>query len=189
MHGARVGSVLIFASLLSLPAVPQAKNPRVVPPQQNQHNKNQQGQPARKMGDWLREHRNLTPAQQEKALESDPHFKNLSTDKQAALRERLRKFNSLPPQQQERALQRMEFMNQLSPDQRKQIRDANQQLEVLPVERKVMVHKALRHLRQMSPEERQQVLQSDKFRSTFSDQEQTILKNLAAIAPPAAHGF
>jgi hypothetical protein len=63
------------------------------------------------------------------------------------------------------------------------VREANQQLQNLPQDRRLMVHAALRHLRRMSPEERQQTLQSDKFKSTFSEQEQNIVKQLAAVEP------
>jgi hypothetical protein len=45
------------------------------------------------------------------------------------------------------------------------------------------VHKAVRHLRQMSPEERQQVIQSDRFRGTFSEQEQKLISQLAEMNP------
>jgi Protein of unknown function (DUF3106) len=144
-------------------------------------NGNRGQQSSRKMGDWLREHRNLPVDQQEKLLESDPNFKRLPKNRQDTLKERLRKFASLPPQQQDRALQRMQFMASLSPEQRKEIRDANQQLQSLPPERRVMVHAAVRHLRQMDPQQRQQVLGSDRFRTTFSPQEQNILKQLASI--------
>jgi hypothetical protein len=140
--------------------------------------------PPRKMGDWLREHQNLTPDQQEKLLENDPNFKKLSPERQAELKERLRKFNSLTPEQRERALNRMEFMASLTPQQREQIRDAQKTLQGLPADRQVMVHKALRHLRQMDPQQRQQVMNEDRFKSMFSEQERGILGQLSAINPP-----
>lgn len=139
----------------------------------------------RNLGDWLREHKDLPLEQQEKLLESDPHFRQLAPDRQAALKDRLRKFNSLPPQQRERALQRMQIMAKLTPDQRKQIREANQQLETLPPQRRVMVHASLRKLRQMPPAQREQELQSPEFRNTFSDQEQNIIRQLASIEVPS----
>jgi hypothetical protein len=47
-----------------------------------------------------------------------------------------------------------------------------------------MVHKALRHLRQMDAQERAQVMNSDRFKSTFSDQEMGVLTKLSSINPP-----
>ncbi|HET8888198.1 MAG TPA: DUF3106 domain-containing protein [Candidatus Angelobacter sp.] len=137
----------------------------------------------RKMGDWLQAHKDLPLDQQLKLLENDPKFKKLPPEQQNALRERLKKFNGLPPEKRAQALQRMEFLAKLTPQQRQQLRDANQQLKVLPPERQVAVHTALRHLRQMPPAERQQVIQSDRFRSTFSDQEQKLISQLADLNP------
>lgn len=155
---------------------------------QSPHPNQKKGAQNRNLGDWLRDHKDLPLDQQEKLLESDPHFKQLAPDRQAALKDRLRKFNSLPPQQRERALQRMQIMSKLTPDQRKQIREANQQLETLPPQRRVMVHASLRKLRQMPPAQRQQELQSPEFRSTFTDQEQNIIRQLASIEVPSEAG-
>lgn len=146
---------------------------------------NRGGQPpSRKTGDWLESHKNLPLDQQEKALESDPNFQKLPPDRQAALKERLRKFNSLPPEQRERSLQRLDFWSSLTHEQRDQIRDANQKLQALPQDRRVAVHTALRQLRQMDLARRQQVFESDRFHSSFSPQEQEILKQLSGISPP-----
>ena len=51
-----------------------------------------------------------------------------------------------------------------------------------------MVHKAVRHLRQMPPDARKQVLESDRFKSTFSDQEQKLISQLAEFNPEAGNG-
>ena len=156
------------------------RNNGPAPKNGNRHNQHPRG----RMGDWLRTHQNLPPEQQEKLLENDPNFKKLPPDRQAALKERLRKFNSLTPEQKERALARMRFMASLTSAQRKEIRQANQKLETLPPERRVMVHTVLRRLRKMDPKERQQLLQSERFRGTFSAEEQQIVKQLASITPP-----
>ncbi len=163
--------------LLQSSATPQ-KNPTNSP----KNDKNAK-HPPKRLGDWLQTNKDLSPEQQEKALESDPKFKKLPPDRQAALKDRLRKFNALSPEQRQRALQRMNYMAGLSPDQRQQLRDANKTLEALPPDRKVMVHTALRHLRKMDPQQREETMQSEQFRSTFSDQEQGILKQLSAINP------
>jgi len=144
--------------------------------------------PGRKMGDWLREHRDLPLDQQEKLLQDDPAFKRLPPERQAKMLENLRRFNSLPPQQQQRVLDRMDFMANLTSEQREQIRQSQQALESLPPDRRVMIHKALRHLRQMDPQQRQEVLNSERFKSMFSEQERGILGQLSAINPPEGEG-
>jgi hypothetical protein len=153
-------------------------------PQKPAAQKRNQASPGQRLGEWLQSHKNLPLEQQEKALENDPKFKKLAPDQQSALRERLRKFNTLPADQRELALKRMNYWGSLSREQRQQLRDANQKLQTLPQDRRVAVHRALRHLRQMNPQQREQVMQSERFKSTFSDQEQGILKQLAAINPP-----
>jgi hypothetical protein len=161
------------APVLLLQATPQ-KSPTANHPAQKG---------GRKMGEWLQAHKDLPLDQQIKLLESEPGFKKLPADRQAALRERLKKFNSLSPAQRDQAIKRMEFLAKLTPQQRQQLRSANEQLKGLPPERQVAVHTALRHLRKMPPAERQQVIQSDNFRSTFSDQEQKLISQLAEMSP------
>jgi hypothetical protein len=193
--GAKVVSAVLLSGLMTL-NVPSrvttsAHRPAPVLLVQASPQKNPSGAGAnhpaqkngRKMGDWLQAHKDLPLDQQLKLLENEPNFKKLPADRQAALRERLKKFNSLTPEKRAEALQRMEFLAKLTPQQRQQLRDANQQLKVLPPERQVAVHTALRHLRQMAPAERQQVIQSDRFRSTFSDQEQKLISQLAEMSP------
>jgi hypothetical protein len=191
--GTKIASVFLLSGLITLnvPSRVNTSGRRTAPlvlvqaaPQKSPNANNHPGQKGgRKMGDWLQEHKDLPLDQQLKLLENDPKFKKLPPDRQNALRERLKKFNSLTPQQRAQAVQRMEFLAKLTPQQRQQLRDANQQLKVLPPERQVAVHTALRHLRQMPPAERQQVIQSDRFRSTFSDQEQKLISQLAELNP------
>jgi Protein of unknown function (DUF3106) len=191
----KVVSVFLLSGLMTLnvPSRVNTSGPRrsaplvlvqAAPAQKTPNASNRPGQKGgRKTGDWLQAHKDLPLDQQLKLLESDPKFKKLSPDRQAALRERLKKFNSLPPEKRDQALQRMEFLAKLTPQQREQLRTANQELKGLPPERQVAVHTALRHLRQMPPAERQQVIQSERFRSTFSDQEQKLISQLAEMAP------
>ena len=153
-------------------------------PKRSTVQKGHQGRPAQPLFEWLESHQNLSLDQQEKALERDPNFKKLPSARQTALRDRLRKFDSLPPDQRELALKRMRFWASLTPTQRQELRDANHQLQGLPEDRRIAIHKALRHLRNMDPQKRQQIMESDRFKTLFSEQEQGILKELAAINPP-----
>lgn len=182
--------ILCVAGLLSLAAFPQHKGSMPFhPPLQGNAQKPPKGsannaKQAHKMGDWLNEHKDVPPDQQEKLLENDPNFKKLPPERQAELKERLRKFNNLSPEQQQRVRQRMQFMASLTPEQRQQVRDANRELQGLRQDRQVMVHKALRHLRQMDPQQREQEMSSERFKGIFSEQERGILGKLAAINPP-----
>lgn len=187
MNGAAFAAILLSGTLtVSVPSRVDTRGASKVPvanlqaaPQKNPSRPAQKGGP--RMGDWLQQHKDLPLDQQLKLLENDPKFKKLAPDRQNALRERLKKFNSLTPQQRDEALKRMEFLAKLTPTQRQQLRDANQQLQGLPPERRVAVHKAVRHLRQMPPDQRKEVLASDRFKTTFSDQEQKLISQLAEL--------
>lgn len=194
--GAKIVSAVLLSGLMTLnvPSRVTTSTHRPAPvllmqaaPQKSPNSANHPAQKGgHKMGDWLQEHKDLPLDQQIKILESQPSFKKLPADRQNALRERLKKFNSLPPDKRDQALQRMEFLSKLTSQQRQELRSANEQLKGLPPDRQVAVHTALRHLRQMPPAERQQVIQSDRFRSTFSDQEQKLISQLAELNPQAA---
>ena len=193
MIGAKVVSAVLMSGLMTLnvPSRVTTSTHRPGPvllvqatPQKSPNGGNHSAQKnGHKMGDWLQAHKDLPLDQQLKLLESEPGFKKLPADRQAAFRERLKNFNSLPPEKRAQALQRMEFLSKLTPQQRQELRSANEQLKGLPPERQVAVHTAVRHLRQMPSAERQQVIQSDNFRSTFSDQEQKLISELAEISP------
>ncbi|HEV7675329.1 MAG TPA: DUF3106 domain-containing protein [Candidatus Angelobacter sp.] len=196
MIGANAVSVVLLSGLITLnvPSRLTTSGPKTAPvvllqttPQPSPNAANRPAQKGgRKMGDWLQAHKDLPLDQQLKLLENEPGFKKLPADRQAALREQLKKFNSLPADKRDQAVQRMEFLAKLTPQQRQQLRTANEQLKGLPQDRQVAVHKALRHLRQMPPAERQQVIQSDRFRTTFSDQEQKLISQLAEMSPGTA---
>ena len=75
-------------------------------------------------GAWLREHKNLSPDQQQRSLESDPQFRKLPPERQEQLRKRLQHFSTLPPQQQDRILNRMDAWEHLTLEQRQQVLDS-----------------------------------------------------------------
>jgi Protein of unknown function (DUF3106) len=152
-------------------------------PSKNSNQKARANHPVQRLGEWLESHKNLPLDQQEKALENDPNFKKMAPARQNALRDRLRKFNTLTPDQRDLAIKRMNFWASLTKEQHEKVRDANQKMQTLPPDRRVALHKALRHLRRMDSQHREQVMESDRFKSLFSDQEQGILKELATINP------
>ncbi len=139
----------------------------------------------RRAGDWLRKMHNLPPAEQERALQSDPAFQRLSPPQQERLRERLRKFNSLPPEQRERILSNWERVEHLTPQQQERLRRLHGRMREMPEARRRMMYRALHHLRDMTPGEREQALASERFRNKFSDEERELLRGMAEIAPPA----
>jgi hypothetical protein len=149
----------------STPAPPAASQPHI------QHARHH-------AGDWLRKYKNMPADQQQKALESDPDFRRLPADRQQKLRQQLQHFNTLPPQKQDRVLQRMEIWEHLTPAQKQQSRLLHARIRQLPPDRRNHVIDGIHDLQQMPPEQRKQYVDSEQFRSSYSDQERSILKGV-----------
>jgi len=137
-------------------------------------------------GNWLRRYKDMTPAQQRRALDNDPQFRKLPPQRQARLRSQLQHFSSLPPQQQERVLNRMETWEHLTPDQKQQARQLFQQFKQLPPGRRDAINHAIRGMRNLTPEQRDQLINSEQYRQSFSLQERVILSGAAHL--PLAPG-
>lgn len=137
--------------------------------------------PGPHMGDWLRKHQDLSPEQQQKALEQDPDFQRLSRDRQDRLRQRLQSFNSLPPERKQRILQRMETWEHLTPEQQLRARNLFANFRALPPERRRALVDAFRELRDLSSEDQQKALGSDRFRNNFSDEERDLLRGMSEV--------
>jgi hypothetical protein len=156
---------------------PNAGRPGMVHPPQNQPGH---------AGNWLRRYKDLPPAQQRRALETDPQFRRLPPQRQAQLQKKLAHFASLPPEQQERVLNRMETWEHLTRDQKQQARQLFQQFKQLPPDRRQAVNRAIRDMREKTPEQRDELINSDQYKNSFSLQERVILSGAAHL--PLAPG-
>jgi Protein of unknown function (DUF3106) len=128
-------------------------------------------------------HSDMSPAQQQKALESEPGFHDLPSETQQRMRDRLTQLNSMPPEQRRRVLERNEAIANLTPPQRQQVRGAMKQFSSLPPDRRRLVARTWRDLREMPEAQRQAVLSSDRFRGQFTDEERGTISNLLAVEP------
>jgi len=170
--------VLLLAGSFCLPAV--AKNDN-----HGRNNNNQNHMPpgraqnnAPKPGEWLKNHLNETPQQQQREMQMDPEFQRLSPQQQQHLQDRLKQFNSLPPEQRQRRIDNFQKMEAMPPDRRQMLQNSLQEFRQLPDDRRRQVRRAWNSLRQMPPDQQQQVINSDRFRSEFNDQERSTLKGL-----------
>jgi Protein of unknown function (DUF3106) len=135
------------------------------------------------LAQWMDRHSNLSIADQQRALEKEPGFRDLPPQTQQRMRDRLTQLNEMSPERRQRMLDRTEAMERLTPPQRQQVRGAMQQLGGLPEDRRRLVARAFRDLREMPEPQRQAVLSSDRFRGQFSEQERSTLSNLLAVEP------
>jgi Protein of unknown function (DUF3106) len=137
-------------------------------------------------GDWLRRYKDMPAGEQERELQKDPQFRNLSPPQQQQLRERLQHFSNMQPQEQLRVLNRMETWEHLTPEQKQQARQIFGQMQQLPPGRRGMVRTAVRDLAAMPPQQREQVINSERFKGMFSEQERDMMREASRLplAPP-----
>ena len=126
-------------------------------------------------GQWLRQHKDLPPEQQRKALQSDPQFRSLPPQQKQHLQNQLDRFNSLPPEKRQQVLNRMDTWGHLTPEQKDSARQLHTQMQQLPPERRQAVRNAIQALRAMPPEARQRQIDSDAYKKQFSSEERGIL--------------
>lgn len=132
---------------------------------------------------WIENHRNLSPTEQQRQLENEPGFRELPPQTQQRYRDELNRLNNMPPQQRDRMLERNEQLERLSPAQRQEWRGAVQQLNGLPGDRKRLVARSILDLRIMPPGQREQVIDSPAFAAQFSDSERSTIRTLLTAEP------
>jgi hypothetical protein len=135
------------------------------------------------LGEWMYNHRNLSPQQQEEELRREPGFNRLSPEMQQRVLNRLRTLDARPPQQQQRVYGRVEMFERLSPEQKADVRASSQSLAGMAPDRQRMVRQAFVDLRQIPPEQRGQILNSARFSNTFTPDERHVLGSLLSIEP------
>ena len=141
------------------------------------------------LAQWMDHHSSLPLADQQRALEKEPGFRDLPSQTQQRMRDRLSQLNNMTPEQRRRVLERTEQMEHLTPPQRQQVRGALEQYRGLPEDRRRLVARAFRGLREMPEPQRQDFMNSDRFRGEFSDQERNTISNLLEVEPylPVKH--
>jgi len=179
-----ISCALLTAALVLAPALlsaqqrkPQQNNnaPRLQAPPGNGNPWAPKG-PGPHRGEWLRNNKDLPLQEQEKKLQSDPNFQALPPERQQQLKNRLERFNSLPPDQRDRVLKRMETWEHLPPQKQQEAIGIYDRMKSLPQDRRTMMRSAYHNLETMSPQEQERVMESDRFKSMFSDNERDLLK-------------
>jgi hypothetical protein len=135
------------------------------------------------LADWMNQHRDLSPSQQQLALEREPGFHELPSATQQRMRERLTQLNAMPPEQRQRLLARNEAMERLTPDQRAQVRGAMQQLGALPPDQRKTVERTFRQLRELPPDQRMVALNTARNGPQLNGAQRETLTNLIRIEP------
>lgn len=141
-------------------------------------------QPQREhLGEWLRQHQNMSFPEQERALRTESGFNRLPAARQQRLLERLQQLDAMPPARRERMLARLETWERLSPEQRQRVRAGILEVHQMPFDRQTMIHRAVRDLGEFPQAQRSDVLNSPEFRRHYSDHERQVLATLMLAQP------
>jgi hypothetical protein len=133
------------------------------------------------LGDWMQGHQNLSPSEQQHALEHEPGFNHLPPDQQARLRGRLQELNSMSPAERQRTINRIEKMESLTPEQRQQVTHTMTQMRSLPPDQQRGVAQAFRQVRQLPPDQRAAAAQG--YGRQLNPQQRDTLNNLLRAEP------
>ena len=176
-------TAIVAAQTASMHKVGQAPRPAVNAPHSAQGKQLGPKPNQEHLAQWMDHHSNLPLADQQRALENEPGFRDLPPQTQQRMRDRLTQLNNMTPEQRQRILARTEEIEHLTPAQRQQWRSALDQYRGLPEDRRRLVARAFRDLREMPQPQREAILSSDRFRGQFSDQERNAISNLLAVEP------
>ncbi len=141
------------------------------------------GQNQEHLQQWMQTHSNMPLDQQQRALDNEPGFRQLSPDVQLRMHQRLAQLNGMTPEQRQRAYARTEAMERLAPEQRQQVRSALTNLGNLPKDRRIYVAREFRAMRYLPQPQRQVFLNSPAMRAQFSDEERQVLSGLFEVEP------
>lgn len=133
------------------------------------------------LGEWMQQHQNLSPQDQQRALEREPGFNRLPPDQQARMRARLQQLNQMPPEQRQQVLNRVEGMEGLSPEQRQHITRTMGQLRALPPDQKQQVTRAFAQVRRLPPDQREAAARS--YGAQMNPQQREAFNNLVKAEP------
>jgi hypothetical protein len=135
------------------------------------------------LAQWMESHKSLSLADQQRALQNEPGFRDLPRETQQQQLNELGRLYSMNPEQRGRMLDRTEALERLTPAQRQQYNGAARQLYALPQPRRMLIGRAMLDLRMMPPAEREQVIDSPRFASQFSPDERSMVRTLLTAEP------
>src|SRR5690348_15063348 len=104
----------LLMTALCLPVLAQQPRPAPRPPVQPHTTVPHFVAPGPHLLQWMDRHSDLTPDQQQKALEREPGFRDLPPETQQRMHERLSQLNNMPPERRRRWLERNEAIAQLT---------------------------------------------------------------------------
>jgi len=129
---------------------------------------------------WRDQMRDLSPGQRERVLQNSKVFQNLPPDQQSKIRQQFNQWDRMTPSQRADLRQKEGVWEHLTPGQREHIKnDVLPQMRQMPWDRQQMINQKLGVLQNMPESARNQRLNDPNFTRGMSDQEKSVLHDLA----------
>lgn len=124
--------------------------------------------------------RGLSPQQRERVLQNSKAFQDLSPEKQNRIRQQFNQWDHMSPSQRADLQQRERIWQQLTPEQQQHIKnDVAPKWRQMPWDRQQVMSQKLRTLQNMPESARNRRLNDPSFTQGMSDEERSMLHDLA----------
>lgn len=133
--------------------------------------------PGAKPGAILERLNRMTPEERQRALD------RLPPERRARVQERLDRLNAMPPAARERLREQYDEFQKLPPEKQETVRRAFRDLNQLPEDRRPALRREIVRLRNMPAERRAFRMESERFRSLYSESERQLIRDLSEAAP------
>ena len=134
--------------------------------------------PGLKPGAIIERLNRMTPEERQRALD------RLPPERRVRVQERLDRLNAMPPQARERLREQYDEFQKLPPERQETVRRAFRDLNQLPEDRRPALRREIVRLRNMPAERRAFRMESERFRSLYSESERQLIRDLSeAVAP------
>lgn len=125
----------------------------------------------------------MSPERRKAFFETNPRFLRLPESRRNQIRRRLNELDRLPAEQKEILVARYQLFNQLPSESQAAARETYEEWRKMERDRRNQVMVAVRRLRPVRRERRELLLQSERFRSSYNDDERAMIKRLLDLAP------
>lgn len=151
-----------------------------------------QGQPRRGAAPQVPSHLLMERLSRMTPQERDRLFSNLPPERRSLIEDRLGKYSQMPSAAKERLREEYNSFQQLPAEKQDEVRKLYKQFSELPEDRRRPLRRELVRLRNMADDRRTQRMESEQFRSDYSESERALLTSLVEIlarhpaqAPPS----
>jgi len=128
----------------------------------------------------------MSPDARKNFFETNQRFLRLPESRRKAIQHRLDELDQLPAEEKEILVARYQLFNQLPRERQAAAREIYEEWRKMERERRNQVVAAVRRLRSARQERRALMLESERFQSTYDDDERAMIEQLLELTPKRA---